>query len=214
MTANAQPADGASLLTGGDHCVGRLNDDGSVDTTFGTGGFQRMDVLNDGVATLDYPGNPIVLPDGKILVCGTSGGDVAYQTTAWYIVKYHPDGTLDTAFGEGGIVFDTVIDVGVAKGFSMNVRSDGKIVAAGSLTRAGERGQCTVVQYNPDGSRDTKFGLEGGMTEFCPPGLRGFDAGYLAEQQSMTILRNGRIAVTGMGETFDDRFVSSVRGVQ
>lgn len=48
------------------------------------------------------------------------------------------------------------------------------------------------------------------MTEFCPAGLRGFDAGYLAEQQSMTVLRNGRIAVTGMGETFDDRFVSSV----
>ncbi len=210
ITANVQQNVNPALLTGGEHFVGRMNADGSVDATFAFNGYHQMDILNDGQATLDYPNTPLVLPDGKILVSGTLGGVVPWGTTAWYIIKYNDDGSLDASFGAGGIVIDSIPDVATAKGFTIDVRPDGRIVAAGCASQVGGPLKCMIAQYNADGSPDTTFGISGGRTWFLPTGLAGFDSFYGAKSKAVAILADGRVAHVGMGVTSDQRFLSSV----
>ena len=74
--------------------VARYNSDGSLDTTFGTGG----------IAITDIPGyysercqSLTIQSDGKILIGGYGQemiGDVSY----FLLVRYKEDGTLDKTF--------------------------------------------------------------------------------------------------------------------
>ena len=68
---------------------------GSLDSTFGAGGWVAADFAggNDRAEAM------AVLADGKILV----GGTAALATgDAFALVRYNPDGTLDSTFGVGG----------------------------------------------------------------------------------------------------------------
>ncbi len=134
-----------------EYCVVRLSTDGTFDTTFGTNGIVTTDV-----GSLSYSNNAHALglqPDGKIVVAGTRDYDCA-------IVRYNPDGSLDTSFGSGGIV---ITDIGGVswKGnyepaYALAIQSDGKIVIAGSSNRG-----FYTARYNTDGSLDTSFGGTG-----------------------------------------------------
>jgi uncharacterized delta-60 repeat protein len=199
----ARAADEPTFGGCADHFIGRMNADGTVDTSFGNNGYHRLDILNDGDLTFDYPSSVIILPDDKILVAGTTGGSTTdYSTLAWYLVKYDSSGALDTDFGNNGIVVDSVPNVMVAKYFNADVRPSGKIVVAGAA-EWGERLQCTVAQYNPDGTPDIGFG-EGGIASYIPPGVGWQDGGHVL------ILRNGKIAVAGFSCMYDDHILSSV----
>ncbi|GIS98417.1 MAG: hypothetical protein CM1200mP26_01300 [Acidimicrobiales bacterium] len=89
-----------SVGQGLDLVVARLNTDGSVDTSFGNSGLATVEAGSD---TRLYPvGNPIVQPDGKIVVLARrqnpSGSwmDVA-------VVRLNTDGSVDTSFGTSGL---------------------------------------------------------------------------------------------------------------
>ena len=138
-TAHAQQAHGKVLIGAiasdgptfegpGNHFIGRMNADGTVDSTFGINGYHRMDILDDGDFSFDYTTSVITLPNGRILAAGTTGGTIRWQTTAWYLIQYGEFGSLDPAFGEGGVVIDTVPGVQTAKAFSIDFRPNGKIV--------------------------------------------------------------------------------------
>ncbi len=78
--------------------IGRFNSDGSVDSTFGQGGFARLATSND---QRFEPGDVdlAVLPDGKLLLSeGTGSGREAFV-----LARYDADGTLDQSFGKKGI---------------------------------------------------------------------------------------------------------------
>lgn len=117
----------------------RYNADGSFDTTFGDGGKSITPSTTVNSAADDL----VLLPNGEYLVAG-SGGNIAYYTGA--LAKYHADGSLDTSFGDGGIVavHDATYD-------QVAVQSNGKILVAGSRLR----------RYNADGTLDTSFGTGG-----------------------------------------------------
>ena len=117
----------------------RYNADGSLDATFGDGGksITPYTTVNSGASDL------VLLSNGEYLVAG-SGGNIVYYTGA--LAKYHADGSLDTSFGDGGIV--AVHD---ATYHQVAVQSDGKILVAGSALR----------RYNADGTLDTSFGTGG-----------------------------------------------------
>jgi len=212
-STHAQQTDGRVLIGAiandvenpGSHFIARMNADGTADNTFGTNGYHRMDVLNDGDSSFDYTKSVIALPNGRILAAGSTGGTIVWQTTAWYLIQYDEFGLLDPAFGEGGVVIDTVPGVQTAKAFSIEVRPNGKIVGAASVLREGPYNyKWTVVQYNADGSRDMTFGSEGGLTSFLPQGAKHCDV------SEMAILRNGKIAVVGQCHMLDERFLSAV----
>jgi uncharacterized delta-60 repeat protein len=81
---------GTGSITDSDVVLVRYNANGSVDGSFGSGGKRRTDL-----GGADEARDVAVQPDGKILVAGQSDGDLV-------LVRYNPDGTLDTSFGTGG----------------------------------------------------------------------------------------------------------------
>jgi uncharacterized delta-60 repeat protein len=83
--------------------VARLNSDGSLDSTFGTGGKVTTSFLPDS-ACCDLGGYVLLQSDGKIVVVGSA--DTAQTTHSDFVViRYNPNGSLDTSFGVGGKAF-------------------------------------------------------------------------------------------------------------
>jgi uncharacterized delta-60 repeat protein len=74
----------------------RLNADGSLDTTFGSGGFRHIDL--GGVGLADEVSGIAVQPDGKIVLAGSTHtmNDVDFG-----VVRLNRDGSLDTSFNGG-----------------------------------------------------------------------------------------------------------------
>ncbi|OWK40813.1 hypothetical protein FRUB_04705 [Fimbriiglobus ruber] len=78
----------------------RLNADGSVDTTFGTGG----EVVSAQVAPTNITGESLTIqPDGKLLVVGYPS--FANDQTGFSVVRMNPDGSPDTTFNQTGYQF-------------------------------------------------------------------------------------------------------------
>lgn len=86
----------------------RLNADGSLDTTFGTGGFVKDEFWRYGAATLDRVrliGSTAALqPDNKIVVASACFAPYptspSFQLNSGYCLsRYNENGTLDTSFG-------------------------------------------------------------------------------------------------------------------
>ncbi|WP_457967062.1 type I secretion target [Pseudomonas sp. R4-84] len=93
-------ADGKILLAGGgeqngsgfDFKIIRLNQDGTLDTSFGNAGVAVIDLTGD----RDMARDITVLADGKILVAGQS---TYFGNADFSLIRLNPDGTLDTTFG-------------------------------------------------------------------------------------------------------------------
>lgn len=80
--------------------LGRLNADGSIDSTFnGTGSHtRRFDNISSGVFC-----NINILPDGRILATGLCGANINGGQYALGAMQFNTDGTLDTTFNGDGI---------------------------------------------------------------------------------------------------------------
>ncbi len=122
----------------------RYQSDGSPDTT----------LSGSGLVTTAIPGGDAiswgmaVQPDGKILQSGYVRGDLG--GTDFALVRYNADGSLDSAFGAGGIVTQTIS--GSDYGYSVLLQQDGKIIVGGKADGGG------IARYNSDGSYDNTFG--------------------------------------------------------
>lgn len=92
-------------------------------------------------------------------------------------------GDPDPSFGTGGKVL-TRID-GVSTGVkSVAVQSDGKILATGGY------GNFLLVRYNPDGSLDQSFGMNGVLKTF-------FSVSGDSSSETLAVQPDGRIVVVG-----------------
>jgi uncharacterized delta-60 repeat protein len=149
-----------------DFALARFNDDGSLDTTFGTGGRVQTDFGG---------GNDFILgmalqADGKILAAGQSIAGLGRIALS----RYNTDGTLDTSFGTGGKVITQIIPGSSSdKGESVLVQSDGKILVGGETNPSpfAFHFLFSVVRYNADGTVDTTFGTNGAATADFGEGL-------------------------------------------
>ncbi len=139
--------------TGYDFAVARYNADGTLDTTFGTGGKVTTAVspgTND-----DQAWAVAVRPDGKIVVAGytfagtTTGYDFA-------VVRYNPNGTLDSTFSGDGMVI-TSVGTSTSQDQAYDVALQGNnVVVAGSANN-----DFAVVRYDANGNLDSTFGTGG-----------------------------------------------------
>jgi uncharacterized delta-60 repeat protein len=153
-SAVAIQADGKIVVAGSrnalDFALARYSPDGSLDSSFGGSG----KVVTD-LQSADWAHGVAIQPDGKIVAVGTQGGRFA-------VVRYNPNGSLDTSFGGVGYVI-TSITGGYDWAASILIQPDGKIVAAG-YGNAGspvENPGLALARYNPDGSTDASFGVAG-----------------------------------------------------
>jgi uncharacterized delta-60 repeat protein len=139
-----------------DFAISRYNSNGSLDTTFGTGG----KVTTDFNGRYDFGFSVIQQSDGKIVVAGTA--DSAIGRDGFALSRYNSNGTLDTTFGTGGKV-TTVFNGGYDGCYSVIQQSDGKIVVAGYADNGSNR-DFALSRYNSNGSLDTTFGTGGKVT--------------------------------------------------
>ncbi len=133
-----------------DFAVVRYQTDGSLDSTFGTGGKVTFPI---GTST-DQALGIAVQGDGKIVLSGYASisGNIDFA-----LVRCQSDGSLDTGFGTGGKV---ITPIGTSEDFcrSLTIQGDGKIVAAGHAYMGSASNDFAIVRYNANGSLDTTFG--------------------------------------------------------
>ncbi len=100
----------------------RLNSDGSLDSTFGSGGVALVPIGYSAIATA-----VVIQPNGYIVLGGAAAsGSHIYFAAA----RLTPSGSLDATFGTGGVSFLTGQPPGGAWG--MVLQSNGRIVLAGT----------------------------------------------------------------------------------
>ncbi|MBV9280983.1 MAG: hypothetical protein JOZ41_12955 [Chloroflexi bacterium] len=89
-----------------DFAIARFNANGTLDTSFGTGGTVTTEFFNPPLAGAFEAADAVVVqPDGKILVGGSARqGQIRLAPTETAIARYNPNGSLDASFGSGGEV--------------------------------------------------------------------------------------------------------------
>jgi uncharacterized delta-60 repeat protein len=141
-----------------DFLVLRYNVDGTLDSTFGTGGVVTTSLgpyTHDGVNAL------VIQSDGKIVAGGQAELNGQFD---FGLARYNANGSLDSTFGSGGIVV-TPFTAGTASSeiYALALQGDGKIVAVGLGSSPSGNGW-GLARYNTAGSLDTTFGSAGLVT--------------------------------------------------
>ena len=176
---------GFSGPEGGNFQLARLNANGALDTTFGTGGKAAVDFGGD-----DFGLAMARQANGRILVAGRSTAAGAV------IARLRANGTLDPAFGGDGRV--TLPGGGSANAVLVQPQ-DGKIVVAGNA--AGSQ-MMTVTRLQPNGAPDTTFDGDGTVS---------IDFGSLADLAADAVLQpDGKIVVAGYTQADEDVAVARV----
>jgi uncharacterized delta-60 repeat protein len=129
----------------------RLKPNGSLDTSFGTGG----------KVTTAFGGSSFSIalalalqPDGMIVAAGTAR---VFGTSAFGVARYQPNGTLDASFGSGGTVITSFFVIGglLQDADAIALQPDGKIVVAGRAQATGFTMDFALARYlatGPSGS--------------------------------------------------------------
>ncbi|MBL8398028.1 MAG: DUF4347 domain-containing protein, partial [Candidatus Accumulibacter sp.] len=153
--------DGRTVITaaGWSGVIARVNDDGTLDSSFGGSG-----VIDD-----QFPNGPLsswasrtaAQADGKLVVVG---GMYNGATSGGVIGRYNTDGSVDTSFGNAGfIVWGAEQRIG-----ALAIQADGKILVAGhDLTQS--EPDTLISRYNTDGSLDASFGTNGTVRRLIAP---------------------------------------------
>jgi uncharacterized delta-60 repeat protein len=175
--------------TDDDIAITRLNVDGSIDSSFGTGGTVRTSVRGWDRAfalALQY--------DGKIVVAGFI---YSPKASGMVLARYNPDGGLDAGFGNAGIIEDTG-DIWDFAARDVKVQPDGKIVVAGEgFTSASSFAVFAIARYLPGGAPDTTFNNNGKV--FTQIGTD-FSRAY-----SLALGENGTILIGGSSSDIKER---------
>ena len=174
---------GVSTPNGFDFAVARYNPDGTLDTTFGSGGIVLTDFFGDSDSAYALT----VLDDGKMIVTGTTWNPTS-NNRDFGLVRYNSDGSLDESFGDGGRV---VTDIsGSDYAYGIGIQSSGKIVVGGSSSGTGSN--FALARYKRDGKLDRSFGTDGKViTDFSG----GYDRAY-----SLKIQPDDKIVLGGYAE--------------
>jgi uncharacterized delta-60 repeat protein len=170
VRAVAIQADGKIVVAGqsiGGFAVVRYNPNGSLDASFDGDGKVTTSIS----MRLDEAFAVAIQTDGKIVAAGSSRIDS--DNAAFALVRYNPNGSLDTSFDTDGKVttdFGSLYD----ETHDIAIQADGKIIAAG-YTEISGGSQFALARYNVDGSLDasfdgdgkaiTPFGIDGGATD-------------------------------------------------
>jgi len=145
--------------------ITRLEQNGSIDTTFGhDGSIMLTTESTESLASHDLA----IQSDEKIVVSSVVMlHDI--NTSRAMVRRYDTDGSLDTSFGDNGVA---TTDLNASYAFvETAIQLDGKILSAGYFYNDLTGGMFGVVRYTADGLIDTTFG-DGGFFAITDPAIQ------------------------------------------
>jgi uncharacterized delta-60 repeat protein len=166
---------------------------GDLDPTFNPGGTLLPHIpgliTTSSVSSVDLnSANAIAIdPNSKKIIVGGVGLDFNLNRQVFVLARYNSDGSLDTSFGNGGLVktdFGSDVESASINGIAIHPPTDpnaGKIVVVGTVL-AFINGIGTIVQnfalvrYLSNGTLDTGFGSVGKVFTFFGTGFQGANA--------------------------------------
>lgn len=163
--------------------VKRFNDNGTLDTGFGTEGIAIL----QGTFYTSIPTTAILQPDGKIVISTSSPNSDGVMGFA--VFRFNTDGSPDTDFKA------VIAASGNAYGSTAKaafLQADGKIIVAGTrmLYDGLENYYFVTARYNSNGSPDTTYGTNGILTAYID---NYYGAYYLV--QSVVLQPDGKFVV-------------------
>ncbi|HLG69957.1 MAG TPA: hypothetical protein VK009_05975 [Chloroflexota bacterium] len=167
----------AAVGSGFDFGLARYASNGSLDTTFGTGGKVTTDF-----GTVAEAFALVLQPDGKLVAAGTASGELA-------LARYMSNGSLDPTFGNGGLVtsiFGGAFAPVAAQGLVL--QPDGKLVTVGWVLATSGPVGFALARYTADGHLDGTFG-SGGWVTSTSQGIA----------QALVLQSDGKLVVSGRG---------------
>jgi uncharacterized delta-60 repeat protein len=174
--------------------IARYTSTGALDTTFNSGGRMPGTVVSWPSTTgWNSLSSVVIQADGKIVVGGNVG---CCGNAELALERYNTNGTLDTSFGNGGIVVQSI-----APGAHIALDAAGNIVVASNANPSAGRG-VLLARFTPTGALDTTFGGTGYViTSLSSPYGSGGSGNAVAINPS-----NGKIAVGGHVDGNIDEF--------
>ena len=165
-------AAGSATMNNKDDCcflVARLNPDGTLDSSFGSGG--RLIAQMGAGSTPFSEGLALALqPDGKVVV-GGRGSDSA-GNDGFLVARLNTDGSLDSSFGSGGDVRTQLAQGGsppTSRVRALALLPNGKILAAGGATDSNGKDAVLVARLNSNGGFDPRFRGTGSLVTQIGP---------------------------------------------
>ena len=178
---------------------------GDLDLSFGTNGTGIVSTqIRHSDGTIGYANSyaSVVQPDDKIIAVGRVNSASNYDIA---LVRYNPDGTLDTGFGNAGKAVARVNTSSSEEAYAVALQPDGKILVGGfavvTYSYSGTRRFFALWRFNPNGTPDYSFGTAGKTL------IEGYRKDY---QQSHAVIRglvvqpDGKIVAVGYDYVFYD----------
>jgi len=169
--------DGKIILGGASNWhvnLARYTTDGSLDTTFGSGGIVVTDV--EGYYS-ERCESIVIQEDGKILAAGYA----QHNSNDWsflLLIRYNVDGSIDSTFATNGVAIGSQ-----GEAFTAVTQSDGKIVLGGKINNS-----FALERYTSNGTPDVLFGSNGTVIT---------SIGIYSEGRSLIIRNNDKLLLTG-----------------
>jgi len=152
--------------------VVKFKKDGSLDTTFGTMGIAKKNVIAKKAG--EVARGIVVQSTGKIVIAGTveHEGATDERDRDIAVVRFNADGTVDSSFGTAGVV---ILDLSAGELVGTTYVADNQwglsLGAADALVVTGVQkatgrtdSDFAIVKLKADGARDTTFGTNGVAT--------------------------------------------------
>src|SRR5213080_4539053 len=178
-----------------DFAAARYLANGTLDSTFGTGGKVSTDF---GDHNFDQARSAALQSDGRIVAAGFAISQNGLSQN-FAVARYTSNGVLDTTFSRDGI---TQIDFGSCcqSAYKVLLQSDGKIITVGYPNTEDSDSDFLLARLSPRGSLDATFGV-GGKVRTSFGDLTGGANG--AALQS-----DGKIVAVGFQATFSNQWTN------
>lgn len=124
-------------IVGSGQILARFNADGSLDTSFGSGGLAQLPFVS---RTFPFFVDLAVQSDGKLVVAGSLSA-LDFASSLFVLARLNADGSVDTGFGSGGQVLTSFDGRQLSSNNGANtlvVQSDGKLVVIGTSDASGD----------------------------------------------------------------------------
>jgi uncharacterized delta-60 repeat protein len=163
---------------------------GSLDSSFGVNGA----VSNRIGKTHDKPYDIVIQADSSILLGGAYTND-STGSNDLVIVRYLPNGRIDSSYGKQGMVRFSLAPVSNTSVASLVLQPDGKLVFFGTSHRASDDySKWLVGRITPQGNFDGTFGHFGYVE---------LDLGRTASANKIVMLSSGDFMIGGSVGTFN-----------